>query len=128
MNDRIPAEGKAGRVLITPENGSAPFYATVTMADEPLEEGTPLNKATLLKDTTAVLLGGGEGGDAPEEIAAQRTGDLAGDGGGHAVGHAVAQPGQECAEDHAQAHHPNAGFVAYRGIFVQDDGQHAGQE
>lgn len=59
MNDRIPAEGKAGRVLITPENGSAPFYATVTMADEPLDEGTPLNKATLLKDATAALLGGG---------------------------------------------------------------------
>lgn len=58
MNDRIPAEGKAGRVLITPENGSAPFYATVTMADEPLDEGTPLNKATLLKDATAALLGG----------------------------------------------------------------------
>lgn len=60
MNDRIPAEGKAGRVLITPENGSAPFYATVTMADEPLDEGTPLNKATLLKDATAALLGGDE--------------------------------------------------------------------
>lgn len=59
MNDRIPAEGKAGRVLITPENGSAPFYATVTMADEPLQEGTPLHKATLLKDSTAALLGGG---------------------------------------------------------------------
>ena len=43
MNDRIPAEGKAGRVLITPEDGSAPFYATVTMADEPLQEGTPLH-------------------------------------------------------------------------------------
>ena len=58
MNDRIPAEGKAGRMLITPENGSAPFYATVTMADEPLQEGTPLNKATLLTDETEISLFG----------------------------------------------------------------------
>ena len=57
MKDRIPAEGKAGRVLITPENGSAPFYATVTMADEPLDEGTPLNKANLLTDETAGFYG-----------------------------------------------------------------------
>lgn len=48
MNDRIPAEGKAGRVLITPENGSTPFYATVTMADEPLQEGTPLNTGDIV--------------------------------------------------------------------------------
>ena len=58
MNDRIPAEGKAGRMLITPENGSAPFYATVTMADEPLEEGTPLNKANLLTDEAEISLFG----------------------------------------------------------------------
>lgn len=55
MRDRIPAEGKAGRMLITPENGSAPFYATVTMADEPVDEGTPLNKANLLTDETAAM-------------------------------------------------------------------------
>lgn len=48
MKDRIPADGKAGRMLITPEDGSAPFYATVTMADEPLEEGTPLNTGDIV--------------------------------------------------------------------------------
>ena len=46
-----------GRVLITPESGS-PYYATLTRADNPTQEGTPLNKANLLKDTTAALLGG----------------------------------------------------------------------
>lgn len=58
MRDRIPAAGKAGRMLITPENGTAPFYATVTMADDPLEEGTPLVKSTLLSDNTEVAVWG----------------------------------------------------------------------
>lgn len=57
MYDRQPTPGKEGRVLITPLNGSAPYYATVAMADEPLEEGTALNKANLLKDATAALFG-----------------------------------------------------------------------
>lgn len=43
-------------MLITPENGSPPYYATVTMADEPTDEGTPLTKANLLKDITASLM------------------------------------------------------------------------
>lgn len=57
MYDRQPTPGKEGRVLITPLNGSAPYYATVAMADEPLEEGTALNKTNLLKDATAALFG-----------------------------------------------------------------------
>lgn len=55
MKDRIPKD--PGRVLITPENGSTPFYATMTRADNPEQEGTPLNKNSLLKDTTAALFG-----------------------------------------------------------------------
>ena len=55
MQDRVPAEGQEGRVLITPEDGSAPFYAKVTMADNPTQPGTPLNKETLLQDATAAL-------------------------------------------------------------------------
>ena len=55
MQDRVPVN--PGRVLITPESGS-PYYATLTRADNPTQEGTPLNKANLLKDTTAALLGG----------------------------------------------------------------------
>lgn len=59
MKDRIPT--KPGRVLITPEGGGAPYYATVTMADEPTEQGTPPTKANLLKDATAALYGLGSG-------------------------------------------------------------------
>ena len=58
MRNRIPGAGKAGRMLITPENGDASFYATVTMADDPAEEGTPLVKETLLTDATEVNLFG----------------------------------------------------------------------
>lgn len=54
MNDRIPT--KPGRVLLTPEDGSSPFYATITRADEPTQEGTPLNKANLLSDETEVAI------------------------------------------------------------------------
>ena len=57
MEDRTPTPGQEGRVLITPENGSSPFYAKVEMADNPTQAGTPLNKATLLKDATAALYG-----------------------------------------------------------------------
>ena len=57
MKDRIPAN--PGRVLITPENGGAPYYATVTRADNPTQPGDPISKNTLLKDTTAALYGFG---------------------------------------------------------------------
>lgn len=55
MQDRVPQN--PGRVLVTPEGGTAPFYATLTRADNPTQEGDPLNKETLLKDTTAALYG-----------------------------------------------------------------------
>lgn len=55
MKDRVPKY--PGRVLITPEDGSAAFYATVARADEPVEVGTPINKAALLSDDTAEYLG-----------------------------------------------------------------------
>lgn len=48
MKDRVPT--RPNRKLITPENGGAAFYATVEFADEPLEEGTLVNKA--LADTS----------------------------------------------------------------------------
>lgn len=57
MKDRVPASGKARRIKITPEDGSAAFYATWEHADDPVEEGTPLNKANLLPDATAALMG-----------------------------------------------------------------------
>ena len=55
MKDRIPAN--PGRVLITPEDGSAAYYATMTRADNPTQVGDPLNKNTFLKDTTAAMFG-----------------------------------------------------------------------
>lgn len=40
--DRIALD--PGRVLIQPEDGSESFYATITLADNPIKIGTPLNK------------------------------------------------------------------------------------
>ena len=57
MQDRVPTPGQEGRVLIKPEDGSTPFYAIVAMADNPTQPGTPLNKETLLTDSTANLFG-----------------------------------------------------------------------
>lgn len=55
MKNRVPAN--PGRVLITPEDGSAAFYAVLTRADNPTEDGDPLSKETLLTDATAALYG-----------------------------------------------------------------------
>lgn len=54
MQDRVPLY--PGRVTLTPVAGQANTY-DMTRADQPTQEGTPLNKATLLKDYTANLLG-----------------------------------------------------------------------
>lgn len=56
MKDRIPYPGQEGRVLIRFEDGTEK-YAIITMADNPIEEGTALKKANLLSDKTAELLG-----------------------------------------------------------------------
>lgn len=58
MEDRIPTPGQEGRVFITPEDGSPPYHAVLTMADNPTQEGTPLNKETLLQDSTEVAIFG----------------------------------------------------------------------
>ena len=52
MQDRVPATGQEGRVLITPESGS-PYYAKIEMADNPSQVGTPFNKENILQDMTA---------------------------------------------------------------------------
>lgn len=67
MRDRQPTPGKEGRFLVTPEDGSPPFYVRLEMADDPLDEGTPLNKATLLSDTTAAQIASG-GGTPPQTV------------------------------------------------------------
>ena len=76
MKDRVPLN--PGRVLIDPENGGAPYYATMTRADNPIQEGTPLNKSTLLKDSTAALYDLGEDAvpDDALALAADRIGDV----------------------------------------------------
>ena len=65
MKDRIPT--KPGRVLITPEDGSLPYYAVMTRADEPEQEGTILNKQNLLTDETAAHYGL-DGSAVPDDV------------------------------------------------------------
>jgi hypothetical protein len=52
VKDRKPR--KPGRFLVNTDDGRQ-YYATLTLADDPEEEGDPLNKNTLLKDSTAAL-------------------------------------------------------------------------
>lgn len=54
MKDRLPLF--PGRVKLTPVSGQENTYDMVR-ADQPSEEGTPLNKNSLLKDATAALFG-----------------------------------------------------------------------
>lgn len=54
MRDRIPKY--PGRVVLTPVEGVSNTY-DLSRADEPLEEGTPLSKSTLLSDSVASLAG-----------------------------------------------------------------------
>ena len=58
MQDRVPLY--PGRVKMTPVAGQANTYDMVR-ADDPTQAGTPLNKATFLKDATAALYGLGTG-------------------------------------------------------------------
>lgn len=79
MRDRQPLD--PNRVLITPENGATPFYATITRADNPADEGHRLNKFTLLKDETCTMLGGDPQTMVPDD-ALQMLAALASSGGG----------------------------------------------
>ena len=54
MKDRVPLY--PGRVTLTPVSGQANTFDLVR-ADQPTQEGTPINKANLLKDATAALFG-----------------------------------------------------------------------
>lgn len=53
MKNRVPTY--PGRVTMTPVAGAANTYDMVR-ADVPIDEGTPLNKETLLQDSTAALV------------------------------------------------------------------------
>ena len=54
MRDRIPTH--AGRIKLTPVDAANGIY-DIVRADEPVDEGTPINKRTMLTDETAVGLG-----------------------------------------------------------------------
>lgn len=54
MKDRISEN--PGRVKVTEEDGTSK-YVTVERADDPTEEGTPLNRASLLSPKVQALLG-----------------------------------------------------------------------
>lgn len=54
MQDRIPLY--PGRVTLTPVDGQANTYDMIR-ADQPAQAGTPINKASLLKDATAAMFG-----------------------------------------------------------------------
>lgn len=64
MKDRVPTY--PGRVRLTPVSGQTNVY-TLERADVPTQEGTPLNKANLLSDTTANLLIPSEGDPTPDK-------------------------------------------------------------
>ena len=66
MKDRVPVY--PGRVKLVPVSGQENVY-DMTRADQPTQQGDPLNKATLLKDATAALYG--LGSDAvPDDVLA----------------------------------------------------------
>lgn len=67
MHDREPTY--PGRVTMTPVFGQENTY-DMERADKPLQLGTPLNKATLLKDATAALFGLGESA-VPDDVLAE---------------------------------------------------------
>ena len=52
MRDRVPRY--PGRVKLTPVSGQANVY-DMERADSPTQEGDPINKSTLLRDSTAAL-------------------------------------------------------------------------
>jgi hypothetical protein len=54
MKDRTPRY--PGRIKLTHEDGTVE-YVTIERADDPVEPGTPLNKATLLTEETGGMLG-----------------------------------------------------------------------
>ena len=64
MQDRVPLY--PGRVTLTPVAGQANTF-DMARADQPTQEGTPLNKATLLKDATAAKFGK-DTGAVPDEV------------------------------------------------------------
>ena len=68
MRDRQPTPGREGRVKIVGPYGDV-VAGTLQMDDDPLDEGTPFNKSTMLKDATAALYGLGVDAVPDDELA-----------------------------------------------------------
>ena len=62
MQDRVPLY--PGRVTLTPVAGQENTFDMVR-ADQPIQEGTPMNKANLLSDEVAAAIAALTGADAP---------------------------------------------------------------
>lgn len=56
MLDRVPSSGKTGRVKLTLDDSTV-LEGKLEMADEPIQDGTALNKANLLSDSVAAKYG-----------------------------------------------------------------------
>lgn len=78
MKDRTPKY--PGRVQLTPVEGAENTFDLVR-ADEPVEEGTPLNKKTLLTDETAYLLELKVDNPTPDDAFSHIARNFTGDGG-----------------------------------------------
>ena len=78
MKDRTPQH--PGRVRLTPVSGQTNVY-DLTREDDPIEEGTPLNKRTLLTDETAYLLELKKENPTPDDAFAHIATNFVGDGG-----------------------------------------------
>lgn len=78
MKDRTPKY--PGRVRLTPVEGAENTFDLVR-ADEPVEEGTPLNKKTLLTDETAYLLELKVDDPTPDDAFSHIARNFTGDGG-----------------------------------------------
>lgn len=77
MQDRVPLY--PGRVTLTLVAGQENTF-DMARADQPTQEGTPLNKATLLKDTTAAKFGK-DTGAVPDDVLDVLSKSILADGG-----------------------------------------------
>ena len=75
MQDRVSLY--PGRVKLEPVDGQANLY-DLTRADQPTQEGTPLNKATLLQDSTEVRIFGAAGDHTIDDALGKIAGSLDG--------------------------------------------------
>lgn len=121
MKDRVPLY--PGRVKLTPVSGKENTYDMVR-SDEPTQEGTPLNKASLLKDTTAALFGLGT--DAvPDDALALLSRFQKGLGNEYVWGKAIREPiykvGEEKQENTVITFSDGSKYVSYSDTYIYNE-------